>query len=94
MEVLKKCFNPKILLGLALVAIGVAVFAPRALASALPLLLVAACPLSMILMMTMMGGNHDKNTSSNEIDILKERFAKGNITEQDFEGMKRTLQSH
>lgn len=55
MEALKKCLNPKVLLGLAVVAIGVAIFAPKALAAALPLLLIAACPLSMVVMMIMMG---------------------------------------
>lgn len=55
MEALKKCLNPKVLLGLAVVAIGVAIFAPKALVGALPLLLIAACPLSMIFMMGRMG---------------------------------------
>lgn len=55
MEALKKCFNPKVLVGLAVVAIGVAIFEPKALVAALPLLLIAACPLSMVAMMAMMG---------------------------------------
>lgn len=58
MEMLKKCLNPKVLLGLAMIAVGVAIFAPQALAAALPLLIIAACPLSMVAMMVMMNKNN------------------------------------
>lgn len=54
METLKKCLNPKVLIGLAVIAVGVAIFAPKALATALPLLILAACLLSMVAMMAMM----------------------------------------
>lgn len=64
MEALKKCFNPKVLLGLAVVALAVAVFAPKALVVALPLLIIAACPLSMILMMGMMSHKNQSIESS------------------------------
>ncbi|MGH9119885.1 MAG: DUF2933 domain-containing protein [Acidimicrobiales bacterium] len=45
------CLNRKVLLGVGVVALGVLLFARDSLGSALPLLLVAACPLSMVLMM-------------------------------------------
>lgn len=54
MRHLKHCINPKGIVGLAVVAVGVWVFAPGAFAAALPLLLVAICPLSMVGMMYMM----------------------------------------
>lgn len=54
MEALKKCLNPKVLIGLTVIALGIAVFAPKMLVAALPLLIIAACPLSMVLMMSMM----------------------------------------
>ena len=60
MEMLKKCLNPKVLLGLAVVAVGIAIFAPKALAASLPLLLIAACPLSMAAMMVMMNKRDKK----------------------------------
>lgn len=41
--------------GLVAVGIGIALFAPKLVSSALPLLLLAACPLSMLLMMVAMG---------------------------------------
>lgn len=51
-----KCFNPRVLGGLALAAAAVFVFAPGAFAAVLPFLVMAACPLSMVLMMRGMPG--------------------------------------
>jgi hypothetical protein len=51
MKMLKMCLNPKVLAGLAVVGVGVYLFAPGLLAEAVPILLLAACPLSMLLMM-------------------------------------------
>ncbi len=51
-----KCMNKKVLAGLAAAALGVLVFAPNLIGAALPLLLIAACPLSMVFMMRAMGG--------------------------------------
>ena len=55
MNMMKMCLNPKVLAGLAVVAVGLFVFAPGFALSALPLLLVLACPLSMLLIPVMMG---------------------------------------
>lgn len=46
-----RCMNSKVLVGVAAVGIGIALFAPRPLAGAGPLLILLACPLSMALMM-------------------------------------------
>lgn len=54
----KMCLNWKVLGGLAAVAVGVWLMAPNLLVSALPLLLFALCPLSMLLMMRAMQGEH------------------------------------
>jgi len=48
---MKMCLNWKVLAGLAAVGVAVLVFQPQLIGRALPLLLVAACPLSMLLMM-------------------------------------------
>ena len=69
MEALKKCFNPKVLAGLALMAAAIAIFAPKLLVSALPLLLLAACPLSMVIMMLMM----NKSSRSSQSGDTPER---------------------
>lgn len=50
------CFNPKVLIGLAVLAVGMVVLVSLGMAlRALPFLLMAACPLSMVLMMAGMG---------------------------------------
>lgn len=61
MDMLKKCFNPKVLTGLGIVGLAVLVVAPKAFFAALPLLLLAACPLSMVVMMATMKQS-DKDT--------------------------------
>lgn len=57
MEMVKKCLNPTVLIGLAVVAIFIALFAPKAV---LPLLLLSACPLSMSAMMVLMSKKDNK----------------------------------
>lgn len=61
-----KCMNKQVLVGLAAIAIGVLVFAPK-LGPALPLLVMAACPLSMVVMMRAMGG--EKKTDDVPADV-------------------------
>lgn len=55
-NMLRMCLNWKVLAGLGLVAVGVGVYSPGLLGAALPILLLAACPLSMLWMMRAM--NH------------------------------------
>ena len=50
------CFNWKVLAGLAAVGLGVWIVAPNLIGAALPLLLLAACPLSMLVMARGMQG--------------------------------------
>lgn len=92
MEMLKKCLNPKVLIGLALVALGFLIFAPKLLVGILPLLIIAACPLSMVLMMGSMGNKSSASKDSDKLDILQRRLAKGEITEQQYDSMKSKLQ--
>ena len=56
-NLLGMCLNWKVLAGLAVVGLLVLVVAPQFIGVALPLLLVAACPLSMLFMMRGMSGN-------------------------------------
>jgi Protein of unknown function (DUF2933) len=55
----RMCFSPKVIGTLAVVAGLIFVLAPDLMFPALPLLLLAACPLSMLLMVLMMRGDHD-----------------------------------
>jgi hypothetical protein len=55
---MKMCFDKRILLGFGLVTVGLLIVAPGMLGAALPVMLMAACPLSMLVMMRGMGGGH------------------------------------
>ena len=50
------CINWKVVAGLAVAGLGVFAFAPNLIGAALPVLVLAACPLSMVVMMRAMSG--------------------------------------
>ena len=58
------CLNKKILVGLAVVVLGVAVVRPGFAIAALPFLILAVCPLSMIFMMRGMSGRTEGNAGA------------------------------
>lgn len=53
---MKMCFNWKVIAGLAVVGLGTWAVAPGLAVAALPLLILAVCPISMLLMMRGMQG--------------------------------------
>ena len=57
MNILRACLDWRVLTALGGLGVGIFVVAPGIAAAALPLLIVAACPLSMMLMMKSMGGD-------------------------------------
>ena len=66
MRMLKMCLNWKVLAGLAVLGAGIYAFTPDLAAAALPFLLLAICPLSMLFMMKGMqgdGGEGDESQS-------------------------------
>ena len=54
MKMLRMCLDWRVLVGLAAVGVGTYAVAPGAVVAALPILSLAACPLSMLLMMKAM----------------------------------------
>ena len=54
---MRMCLNRKVIVGLAVVAVGVLAVDPHVFTRVLPLLFFAICPLSMVLMMRGMSGN-------------------------------------
>ena len=60
MSILRVCADGRVVAALVAVGAGVALFAPNLVSAAIPLLIVAACPLSMILMMRTMGDHQSK----------------------------------
>jgi hypothetical protein len=55
------CLNGKVIAGLAVLALGLFVVAPKLVPRVAPLLLVAACPASMLVMMWGMRGNQGRS---------------------------------
>lgn len=58
------CWNKKVIAGLIGAAAVVYLVWPGSFASALPLLLIAACPLSMLFMMRAMSGGHAADSTN------------------------------
>lgn len=74
MRMLKMCLNWKVLAGLTVVGVGIYAVAPGLAAAALPILLLAICPLSMLFMMkTMQGDGRDDGPQAPETGVALSR---------------------
>jgi hypothetical protein len=58
------CLNKKVIGALAAAGAAVFLFTPNLIGAALPLLVLAACPLSMVVMMRAMSGGQSKTCST------------------------------
>ena len=76
---MKVCFNWKVAGALALVGFAVFAAAPNLIGAALPLLIFAACPLSMLLMMCAMSGRGRCQTESDK-SAVKNPTTEGDTT--------------
>ncbi len=70
------CINKKVVIGLVAAGVVLYLVAPGAIGAAAPLLILAICPLSMIVMMRAMSGGRAKSASperdeSSEVDELR-----------------------
>ena len=63
------CFNKRVLVGLGVVALAVFAFSPSLLGAVAPLLVLAACPLSMVFMMRAMNGNRTTCRTDQRDDV-------------------------
>lgn len=76
MKMLKCCLNWKVIAGLVVVGAGIFALAPDLALSALPILLLAICPLSMMLMMRGMQGNEgeaEEQGAAQEANLSREQ---------------------
>ena len=62
------CFNWKVVAGLIAAGVAVFTFAPDLIGAALPVLILAVCPLSMVMMMRAMSGGSRCDTASKGTD--------------------------
>ncbi len=91
MNILRACLNWRVIAVLVAVGAGVAVFAPNLIAAAFPVLLVVACPLSMIVMMRTMAGHQSNQSvapyrgSADWSSQLRERLAATRLEQQELE---------
>ena len=87
MSILRACADWRVVGGFAAVGVGVAVFAPNLIAAAVPLLIVAVCPVSMLVMMRAMGG-HPSTPNPPEHSQpaqLRERLAASRLEQEQLE---------
>lgn len=75
MNILRACFDWRVLTGLAALGVAIYLVAPGLIAAAVPLLLLAACPLSMLLMMRAMGGQQSNSGPGPTERIRADRVA-------------------
>lgn len=77
MRMLKMCLNWKVLAGLAVLGAGLYAVAPNLAVAALPILLLAVCPLSMLFMMKGMHGDDSPRTpETGAVPTREERLAR------------------
>jgi len=73
--VLKMCLNWKVLGVVAVVGLGIALFAPGLFGAALPILLLAACPISMLVMMATMRQSTSGGQVPEDVKALQAKLA-------------------
>jgi hypothetical protein len=76
MKMLKMCLNWKVVAALAAVGVGIYLVAPHLVAAAIPYLILAICPLSMMLMMWGMqehgSQSHEQETQEPAVGLTRE----------------------
>lgn len=87
---MKMCLNWKVVGGLAAAGIGLFLVAPNMAAAALPFLVLAACPLSMLLMMGAMGGMRGGQCAS-EPQAVGGQINTTPVASSDIDGFKARL---
>jgi len=74
-RLLKMCLNWQVLSGLAAVGLGIGLLAPGLFGRALPILLLAACPISMLVMMATMRQPSTRAPAPEDINSLQAQLA-------------------
>ncbi|MBA2669815.1 MAG: DUF2933 domain-containing protein [Gemmatimonadetes bacterium] len=81
------CLNWKVIAALAAVGVGTYAFAPGLAAAALPILILAVCPISMMLMMWSMQGGGGGEQAKEETSLTsEERISRLRARQADLDG--------
>lgn len=65
------CINKRVVVALAVVAVAVFALSPRLLGAVAPVLIMAACPLSMLLLMSRMSGREQDVPTGGDRQVLE-----------------------
>ncbi len=90
MKMLKMCLNWKVLVGLAVVGAGMYFLMPDLALAALPFLVLAVCPLSMMLMMWSMRGSGDQESDLTREEHLARLRERQTALDEKVEALERT----
>jgi hypothetical protein len=99
MNILRACLDWRVLTGLAALGIGIYLVAPSLMVAAIPILLVAACPLSMLLMMRAMGGQQSRPglalpaVGADRADVLRQELLDLGRREEQVAGDLRAIEA-
>lgn len=98
-HILGACYDWRVLIGLIALGVGIFIVAPGTIAAALPLLLLAACPLSMLLMMRAMGSPQPSSSMpqqplpTDRVSALRQELADLSQRQEELAGELRTLEA-
>jgi hypothetical protein len=93
MNILRACLDWRVLTGITALGIGVYVVNPALLAAAFPLLLIAVCPLSMLLMMRAMGGQQAVPNAADPVERAAQLRGQLAAARQEQERLARELEA-
>lgn len=68
---MQMCINKRVVVALAVVAVAVFALSPRLLGAVAPVLIMAACPLSMLLLMSRMSGREQDVPTGGDRQVLE-----------------------
>jgi hypothetical protein len=86
MSVLRYCLDRRVLAALAVAGLLIALLAPQAVGRALPLLLVAACPLSMVAMALTMNRSAAPSATPPSVESIRRELGELSTRQRRLEG--------
>lgn len=98
-RIVRACFDWRVLIGLVALGVGIYLVAPGTIAAALPVVLLAACPLSMLLMMRAMDSSQPASSmpqqprTTDRVSALRQELADLSRRQEELAGELRTIEA-